>query len=260
MKGHRAIAVVGVLALSVSTIVMAPAGAKAQTREEAVAMARDGKTDAAIAALRKLLAENPNDPFVAFDLAVILTWGNHSREATDAFERARAAEPPEYVLGPIIRAYRDQKRFAEAERWAREAGQRFPFDPAWGKLLGLVLADRGRTKEAIDLLTPLAEANPNDAEVWLALGYASSRARDRVAALRNYSKALRLQPENREAARAIADLRAASLRLRADEAAVLIRRGESFAPRDPRRRFELTDAALERLENLLREEIGRAHV
>src|SRR5437660_11076357 len=188
MKGHRAIAVVGVMALTVSTIVMAPAGAKAQTREEAVTMARDGNTGAAIAVLRKLLAENPNDPLVAFDLAVILTWRNRSREATDAFERARAAEPPEYVLRPIIRAYRDQKRFAEAERWAREARQRFPSDATWAKLLGLVLADQGRTKDAIELLTPLAQANPEDAEVWLALGYTSLRGRYRVPARRNYSE------------------------------------------------------------------------
>src|SRR5436190_15401748 len=267
MKGHRAIAVVGVLALTVSTIVMPPAGAKAQTREEAVTMARDGNTDAAIAALRKLLAENPNDPLVAFDLAVIMTWGNRSREATDAFEQARAAEPPEYVLGPIIRAYRDQKRFAEAERWAREAGQRFPSDATWTKLLALALADQGRTKEAIDLLTPLAEASPDDAEVWLALGYASSRGKDRFATLRNYGQALRLQPENREAANAMAgvmkDLGApfgaaallpgVPLAVRANEAGLLVRWGEHVTPRDPRRRFEGTDAALVSLDKLLRE-------
>lgn len=253
MKGHRTIAAAGVFALAAAMIVMCPATAKAQTREEAVTMARDGKTKEAVAALRKLLAENPNDERVAFDLAVILTWGNRSREATDAFEKAGAAEPPEYVLGPIIRAYRDQKRFKEAEQWARKARERFPADSTWGKLLGLVLADQRRAKEAIELLAPLAEANPNDAEIWLALGYASMRAGDFAAARRNYSEALRLQPNNREAARAIADLRAASLRLRADEAAALIRRGESYAPRDPRRRFDLTDAALKRLDNLLRE-------
>jgi biofilm PGA synthesis protein PgaA len=252
MKGHRAIAVVGALTLA-AVMVMAPAVASPQTREEAVALARDGKTREAIAALRKLLAENPSDQLVAFDLAVILTWASRSREATDTFEEAGGAEPPEYVLGPVIRAYRDQKRFAEAERWAREAVQHYSSDATWKKLLALVLADRGRTKEAIETLTPLAAANPDDAEVWLALGYASLRAGDYAAARRNYGEALRLQPKNREAARAIVDLKAASLRLRADEAAALIRRGESFAPRDPRRRFDLTDVALERLKNLLRE-------
>ena len=126
--------------------------AAAATREEAVALAREGETEAAIAALRELLAAAPNDALVAYDLAIILTWVGRNREATDVFENAGGDEPPEYVLGPIIRAYRDQKRFAEAERWARTAQQLFPFDATWAQLLGLVLADQGNTKEAVALL------------------------------------------------------------------------------------------------------------
>ena len=64
------------------------AEAEPSPREKAVAMARDGKTDAAIATLRKMLAAAPNDPLVAYDLAVILTWVGRNREATDAFEMA----------------------------------------------------------------------------------------------------------------------------------------------------------------------------
>lgn len=58
------------------------------TRAEAVALARDGKTKAAIAALRELLAAAPNAALVAYDLAVILTWAGRNREATEAFEKA----------------------------------------------------------------------------------------------------------------------------------------------------------------------------
>src|SRR5215469_137442 len=76
----------------------------AQTREEAVLQAREGHTEEAIAALRALLEKNPNDSAVGFDLAVILTWASRPREATEAFEHAAtSAEPPEYVLGPMIR-------------------------------------------------------------------------------------------------------------------------------------------------------------
>jgi hypothetical protein len=52
------------------------------------------------------------------------------------------------VLGPIIRAYRDQKRFKEAERWAFEAAKRYPLDPTWIKLRGLVLADPGEDERS----------------------------------------------------------------------------------------------------------------
>ena len=110
-----------------------PIRGMAETREEAVALAREGHTEEAITALRKMLAESPEDTLVAYDLSVILTWVNRAREATDAFERAGPTEPPEYVLGPMIRAYRDQKRFKEAEGWAREAERRYPMDATWAK-------------------------------------------------------------------------------------------------------------------------------
>ena len=235
------------------------------TREEAVAMARDGKTEAAIAALRELLAAAPSDRLVAYDLAVILTWVGRNREATDAFEKAGGEEPPEYVLGPIIRAYRDQKRFAEAERWARAAQQRYPLDASWAKLLGLVLADQGKTKEARALLEPWAAKQPDDAEIWLALGYASLRSRDRFGTLRAYGQALRFQPENREAMAAMAGVLAelgaptaaaryqqpVPIAVQANQAGELVRWGHEVTPRDPRRRFEGTDKALARLDQLL---------
>ena len=246
-----------VLSVTVSAIFIWVTPGLGQSREDAVAQAREGHTREAIAALRKLLTENPGDSLVAFDLAVILTWAKRPREATDVFERAGNTEPPEYALGPMIRAYRDQKQFAKAERWARVAGERFPQDAAWKKLRGLILADQGRTAEALTLLKPMTTENPTDAEIWLALGYAARRAKDRANALRNYRQALLLQSDNREAADAIAallaEMREASLASRADHAALLIRRGESYSPRDPRRRFEITDAALKALDSLLRE-------
>ena len=108
------------------------------------------------------------------------------------------------MLAPIVRAYRDQKRFAEAERWAREGERRFPMDSPWLELLGLVLADQKRTNEAIALLEPWAATQPYDPEIWIALGYAALRSGDRFETLRAYGQALRLQPNNREAADAMA--------------------------------------------------------
>src|SRR5947209_6870165 len=236
-------------------------------RESAVVVAREGRTEEAIASLRELRQAKPDDPLVAYDLAVVLTWAHQPREATNVFEGAPPAEVPEYVLPAMIRAYRGQKRFAEAERWAQEARARFPFDSAYQKLLGLVLADQDRVEEAIAILQPLTTAEPGDAEAWLALGYASQRARDRFGTLRSYGRALRLEPENREAANAMAGvmselggpfgaarlLAEPPLALRASQAGLLARWGERIAPRDPRQRFEGTDLALDRIDQLLRE-------
>jgi biofilm PGA synthesis protein PgaA len=239
--------------------------AAAVTREEAVALAREGETDSAIAALRELLAAAPNDALVAYDLAVVLTWASRNREATDVFEKATEAQPPDYVLAPIIRAYRDQKRFAEAEILARVAQERSPLDATWAKLLALVLTDQGQTREALELLEPWAEARPDDAEVWLAIGYASLRGKDRFGTLRAYGQALRLQPENREAMGAMAGMLAelgapmaaarylepVPMAVLANQAGELVRWGHDVTPRDPRHRFEGTDKALARLDQLL---------
>jgi Flp pilus assembly protein TadD len=112
------------------------------------------------------------------------------REAIEAFEQTGMQEVPDYVLAPIIRAYRDQKRFAGAERWARAGAKEDPLDLTYPKLLGLVLADQGHIADALAVLQPLTTTQPDDPEVWLALGYASQRAKDRFAILRNYGQAL----------------------------------------------------------------------
>ena len=265
MKQQSSLRIVGVVVVGFGLAAGPFVEAAPITREEAVALAREGKTDAAITALQELLTAAPNDRLVAYDLAVILTWVGRNREATDAFEKAGDGEPPEYVLGPIIRAYRDQKRFAEAERWARTAQQQYPLDATWAKLLGLVLADQGKTKEAVALLEPWAATQPEDAEIWLALGYASLRAKDRFGTLRGYGQALRFQPENREAMGAMAGVlaelgaptaaasyqRPVPIAVQANQAGELVRWGHDVTPRDPRRRFEGTDKALARIDQLL---------
>ena len=70
----------------------------AQSRDEAVRKAREGKTEEAIVELRQIIASNPDDKEAAMDLAVVLTWAHRPREATDTFERAGVNEPPEFVL------------------------------------------------------------------------------------------------------------------------------------------------------------------
>ena len=98
------------------------------------------------------------------------------------------------------------------------------------------------------------------------LGYAALRSGDRFETLRAYGEALRLQPKNREAADAMAGvllelsapfaagalLPETPLGIQVRQAGALVRWGGHVVPRDPRLRFEGTDAALKRLEALLR--------
>jgi hypothetical protein len=92
--GTRLVALAIVFCGWLSALLGATASQAADTREKAVAAAREGHAEEAISALRKLLDSGTDDPLVAYDLAVILTWVNRPREATDTFERASAAEVP----------------------------------------------------------------------------------------------------------------------------------------------------------------------
>src|SRR3954467_6508242 len=105
-------------------ISLIPFEMRAQTREEAVRATRDGRLEEGITMLRKLVQVRPVDPLAAFDLAVILARNRRPREAIEAYELARGADVPEYVLAPMIRAYRDEKRFVEAEMLARQGRKR----------------------------------------------------------------------------------------------------------------------------------------
>ena len=68
------------------------------------------------------------------------------------------------------------------------------------------LRTKSEAKKPLALLEPWAATQPEDAEIWLALGYAALRSDDRFETLRAYGQALRLQPTNREAAHELAEV------------------------------------------------------
>lgn len=209
----------------------------AQTREEAVRAAREGNIDEAIRALENITAHNREDSEAALDLAVILTWAKRPRDATDVFERAAVAVPPEYVLLAMTRAYRDQQRFAEASQLAAQGLRRFPEENAWPLLNNLLAGDMALT------------------------------AGDRFAALHAYGTAHELAPEDKDIANVIAGILMAlnapygaasvvtdpDMGIEAAKAAEMVRWGKGFVQPEPQKRFQRTDAAIARLEFLIRE-------
>lgn len=217
-----------------------------QTREEAVQAARAGRYDEAVGMLERLRARGA-DRRVDDDLAVLLAWAGRPADALAVFAAAgptRAA--PAYVRSAMIEAARDTRRFAEAERLAREGMALEPASREWPPLLALSLADGGCAAEALRILDPLLAADPGDAGAWMARAYAASQAGDRYAALRAYGEARRLEPDDRDAAAGIArvlrDLGApngaaaafppAPLPLQAEQAAARLRWGTQVLPRD----------------------------
>ncbi len=131
--------------------------------------ARRGEYDAAVSALRALLAASPSDTATALDLAVVLEWAGRPREATDVFERAGVAEPPEYVLAAMLRAYRTERRWAEAGALAAQGARRFPANPEWPLAGWMVRGDEalasGDTFTALGAYLHAAELAPDDAGI-----------------------------------------------------------------------------------------------
>jgi biofilm PGA synthesis protein PgaA len=237
-----------------------------EQREAAVLKARAGKMAEAQADLRALLAKGVDDGgLVAMDLATLLQQDGKPAEAAAAFERARMAEPPDYALLAATRAYRDLHRYDDAARLARQGMQRFPAEPVWPLLLSLVLSDQGNGKEALAVLRSPAVQSAPPVERLMAEAYAWRRAGDPYQAMRLYAEAARLAPDNREARQGAASVMeglgapfgAAKVEghstptIAADEAAAMVRWGAQVRPADPARRFDGTDAAIARLDQLL---------
>ena len=223
--------------MAASLLVVSVGKVAAQTREGAVEAARRGEYGAAISSLRALAQAEPSDTGVRFDLAVVLQWAARSREATDVFESVRTTEAPEYVLSAMTRAYRDQRRWADAARLAAEGSRRFPASVDW------------------PLAARLAEAG------------AALEAGDSYAALRAYLAARLLAPDDEVLRREVsgvlvrvgapfaAGLHAAGRDpgIEARQAAALLNQATAIPTMDPVNRFERIDAALTRLESLLAE-------
>lgn len=212
----------------------------AQTREQAVAMARAGHLEEGISALRSLMAAGDTSKATAYDLAVILTWAKRPQEATDVFERTGTADAPEYVMLAMTRAYWDQRRYKEGEGLARRGLTSFPANSDWSKLLGLIG------------------------------GEGADRSGDLYTALRYYGEARERLPADEDLRKATAGVLARlgapyaassvlgqpDAGLEAHKAGLMVRWGAQVRPPEPELRFAGTDAALARLDSLIAEALA----
>ena len=261
-----------VFAQSVAGTNSAPDG----RREEAVQIARQGRFAEAIEALRAL-ASGTADPRVAYDLATVQQWAGQPQEALRTFaaigllpSSLAQSSVPDYVLFAVAQAHRDQKQFEAAEQTARALLARQQGSADATVLLALILADQRRGAEARAVLSPLLTSQPASLQGWLALGYIARQTNDPFTALRAYGEVLRLEPGRHDAQAAMAavlrDLGApfgaagysahpgpASLSVRAQQTALMLRWSATVTPPPGSARFAATDQALNQLEALIEE-------
>jgi biofilm PGA synthesis protein PgaA len=256
------------LVLAAAMLCMMTSAAVAQSataqRESAVRRARAGDMDGALAALRGMLVTGIDDGQVAFDLTTLLQQSSKNQEAAEVFTKAQQDKAPSYALLAATRANRAIGDYAQAERLARAGRSRFAGDTVWPLTLSLVLSDEKRGHDALEVLDMPTARRASRFEWLMARAYAHRMAGDSFTAMREYGEAARLAPNNTDTHRESADLLgdlggpfgAAGIApptpsIEAAQAGTMVRWGEEVKPRDPVHRFDSTDRALSRLEELL---------
>lgn len=142
----------------------------AVTIDEAFAVAlsqqRAGQLSAAEAGYRKILADDPNQPEVFYNLGLILRSNGRLNEAVEAYENALELRPrfPEAInnLGVVFERL---GRLDEAEDVFRHALLLEPNSADTLSNLGGMLKDLGRLDESIECLTRAHELAPDNARI-----------------------------------------------------------------------------------------------
>lgn len=171
--------------------------AKPPLVDRAMAMARTGKHDAAIALLQERLAVAPDDRQARKLVIRLYGLAGNVRAARTEFEELRKRSPaddpsPHLELGHALEL---AHRFDEALDAYDEAARAAPTSPAGPREGGLRAARWGEAEAASERLEEAVRRGANDAETYHALGLSRLHARDLDGAERAYRAALATNPE-----------------------------------------------------------------
>jgi biofilm PGA synthesis protein PgaA len=263
-------AVVTVLGL----FMICPAPAQSATPEQAVELARNGRTAEALKALEELYARDPHNKAVFHDYLTVLSWAGQDERVAELAPLLSPQAGPGYALEAAAKSARRRGDYLQAEYLYRSGLQRFPGDLDFPNGLIMTLADAGRDQAATELACQFEQNYPADPSLLMAKGYAQEAGRDFFAALETYSQIVASDPGHRLAqARRILvldSLGASPLavdlaredpgllsteewqRLLSNQGAFAVRWGD-LPPEDDTQRFAQTDLALALLERNLAE-------
>ena len=266
------LALLALVLLSLMGEARASPEAKGGTRDEAIALARRGKTSEALSILERLARQNPNDAALAGDLVVVLTWAGRDQEAIGRFRTLPRKGRADYVVLAVAQAQRFERHYANALSLYRDGLVRFHGDPRFRAGEIETLVDSGQAKAADVEIRRALTGSRESADLLIAAAYAAASAGRPVDALRYAQRALDTEPANREALRqkalAIDAMGAADValdvaeahpglltaaetrRLRADSAADLVR-WDAVEPVAEPRRFAAADRAIAALDQLI---------
>ena len=252
----------------------------AVTRQEYDALivgARAGDYEPALDMLRRHALEHPRDLRAAYDHVLIASWAGRREEAIQAYQALQPAptRPPADVLETVARASRDTQRWDTALEYYRQGQRIYPRQPQFAVGEVMTLADAGRSAEAVARGKALIEADPDNADARIALGYALKQSPSPYPVLQEADQARTLAPkkayvmreylaslENAGLARAALDtarqhpdlVDAAKLRkLEADYVAELARLASTPVREEETERYAIADRALAEYDRLIPE-------
>ncbi len=106
-------------------------------------------------------------------------------------------ESKPHVAAQIVETWRSARDYPRAEQEARKAVGEFGQDFTLVELLASILADRGKTKESIQVIGELLTNEPSDIDVLLAMAQTYARARQFETASKTIDRASKLVETDR---------------------------------------------------------------
>ena len=161
----------------------------------AVALSALGRTDEAIAAFRRALADR-DDPLVRHNLGLALVKQGRYDEAIAEYRAGLRLDPDHFpTLVELGAALGVEGQYAEAESVLRRALEMRPAEPRIRRLLAVALTREGLVEEAIREYTVLLRSDPNDLDAlnniaWIRATHAEPRHRDGAQAVQLAERAV----------------------------------------------------------------------
>ena len=171
----------------------------ADQQAQAIQLARQGETEAAIEHLQALLTKHPEEASLKHDLIVVRFWAGDYVGAVRAASGMHAGKVPDYVAAAMARSARNSGDLELATRWYREALATYPQSQDLYLGLAMTRSEAGAHREARDLLNALPASARATEPVRLASGYLHRRDRAFVPAINEYDLVLEARPDNPEA-------------------------------------------------------------
>ena len=167
-----------------------PLNALADTAyDQLIRQARDGSYTPALVRLRQLPAAQQSTGQIS-DHLLIASWAGLDAEVVSVYETQGAQRTlPTQALSAVAHAYRNLKRWNDAERLYRLALQREPQNADLQLGLAVTEADGGDPQDAVRRAREQVARQPNDPARRMALGYALTRSGANNEALFEYDQA-----------------------------------------------------------------------